>query len=50
MFEVFFFISDLSFRSMEFGYEFLFFNIGFYDLDLRFVKINVEYCHAELYL
>ena len=37
-------ISDLSFRSMNFGFEFLFWNLGFYHLDLRFVKIDVRYC------
>ena len=36
--------SDLSFRSMNFGFEFLCLDLGFYDLDLRFVKIDVEYC------
>ena len=38
-------LSDLSIRSMNFGFEFLFLDLGFHDLDLRFVKINVGYCH-----
>ena len=29
---------------MGFGFEFLFLELGFYDLDLRFVKIDVGYC------
>ena len=29
---------------MNFGFEFLFLDFGFYDLDLRFVKIDVGYC------
>ena len=29
---------------MNFGFEVLFLYLGFYDLDLRFVKINVGYC------
>ena len=29
---------------MDFGFEFLFLDLGFYDLDLRFVKIDVGYC------
>ena len=37
-------ISDLSFRSMDFGFEFLFLDLGFYELDLRFTKIDVGYC------
>ena len=37
-------ISDLSFRPMGFGFEFSFLESGFYDLDLRFAKIDVRYC------
>ena len=37
-------ISDSSFRSIDFGFEFLFLDVGFYDLDLRFAKIDVGYC------
>ena len=29
---------------MDFGFEFLFSDLGFYDLDVRFVKIDVGYC------
>ena len=29
---------------MDFGFEFLFLDLGFYDLDLRSVKIDVGYC------
>ena len=29
---------------MDFGFGFLFLDLGFYDLDLRFVKIDVGYC------
>ena len=29
---------------MYFGFKFLFLDLGFYDLDLRFVKIDVGYC------
>ena len=35
---------------MDFGYEFLCLDLGFYDLDHRFVEIDVGYCPAELYL
>ena len=41
-------MSDLSFWSMDFGFEFLFLDLGFYDLDLRFVNIDVGYCPAEI--
>ena len=36
--------TDLSFRSMDFGFEFVFLDLGFYDLDLRFAKSDVGYC------
>ena len=29
---------------MDFGFEFLFLDLRFYDLDLRFVKFDVGYC------
>ena len=29
---------------MDFGFEFLFLDLGFYDSDLRFAKIDVGYC------
>ena len=29
---------------MDFGFEVLFLDLEFYDLDLRFVKIDVGYC------
>ena len=29
---------------MDFGFEFLFLDSRFYELDLRFVKIDVGYC------
>ena len=37
-------ILDLSFRSMDFGFEFWFLDLGFYDLDVRFAKNDVGYC------
>ena len=30
-----------EFRSMDSGFELLFFDLGFYKLDLRFAKIDV---------
>ena len=35
---------------MDFGFKFLFLDLGFYDLDIRFVKVDVGYCPAELYI
>ena len=29
---------------MDLGFEFLFLDLGFYDLDLRLVKIGFGYC------
>ena len=37
-------ISDLSLRSMDFGFEFSFVDLGFYELDLRFAKLDVRNC------
>ena len=34
-------ISDLSFRSMDFGFEFSLSDFGFYDLGFRVAKLDV---------